>query len=420
LTTLALLWGPSLSGSEEKKGLPAAAQKAIRHAGSPITKIYNVAPGTAEAVARQLQELFRKSPTVRISAAGASRIVVYANPEDHAAIVPHVPTAQPTAQARTIEVIPLTALESARTVELLRGLFGAGPGAAAIVADTVRNAVLVRGSREQIDEIKSALRALGEQPAPAGGVRIITVERGDAAALAESLQGLLEKMRPNPVRVIVPGSKPAAGTKPPGAGKTDKTPPPITLTALGNKLIVTCDDPQVLALVQDLARAITAPQEGGMEVIRLRHANAIEAARILDEVFNGRPGAGTGARRIERVRIVAEPITNALLIRAAPLDMQTIRRLLTTTVDAEPDRGEAVQRMYFLGPLRHASAGEVAKVLRQLYPAGEKSVITIAVDPRTNSLILRCSLPVYEEVRKLVERLDVKVEKKESGERREK
>ena len=43
-----------------------------------------------------------------------------------------------------------------------------------------------------------------------------------------------------------------------------------------------------------------------------------------------------------RIRVVAEPTTNSLLVRAKPLDMLTIRRLVTQTLDTtdvEPTSG---------------------------------------------------------------------------------
>jgi hypothetical protein len=208
------------------------------------------------------------------------------------------------------------------------------------------------------------------------------------------------------------GPKPAApGKEGPGAKKeAGKRPPPVTLTAAGNKLIVSSDDPQALALAQDLVRLLTAPQEGGLEVIRLKHAGAAEAAKVLDEAFNGPAGPAPGGRRAGRVRVVPEPITNALIVRASPLDLLTVRRLLSGALDVASDRAEAGPRTYVLPPLRHAGAADLAKVLRELYQGGGKATFTVAVEARTNTLILRASPAVYEDVKKLVERLDVKTD----------
>src|SRR5439155_13960366 len=64
---------------------------------------------------------------------------------------------------------------------------------------------------------------------------------------------------------------------------------PVNIMAVGNRLIITSDDPAALALVNELVRLMTQTQsaEGDFEIIRLKNASATEAARILDEAFNG-------------------------------------------------------------------------------------------------------------------------------------
>jgi type II secretory pathway component GspD/PulD (secretin) len=373
---------------------------------APVLKIYSVPSGQAEALARTLQQLFRGMQTVRITPAGSNRILVYAAPEDQLEIGRKI---QETAPTVSIEVIPLQALEAPRTVELLRRLFaegssrrGSGP---TMEADASRNAIVIRGTQDQVEEIRSALRKLGETGQQPAGVRTITLEQGDAASLAEELQKMLAKMRSNPVRVVLPGGKPEPATKPPVPGKGA---PAVTLTAVGNKLLVTTDDPQALALVQELVRVMSAPGQGELEVIRLVHGSAVEVARTLDELFNG-PGSG----RIQRVRIVAEPVSNALLVKASPLDLLTIRRLILRNLDVAQDRVDMGTRTFILGPLRHAKAAELAKVFRELFSEGGKPTVSIGVDARTNSLILRCSASVFEDMKRLLEQLDVKVDKKE-------
>src|SRR5207249_4541224 len=101
------------------------------------------------------------------------------------------------------------------------------------------------------------------------------------------------------------------------------------------------------------------PGPGDFEIVRLKFANAVDTAKILDEIFNGpKPagfgggkgsnfgpggaafpgigpgalganaglgallggafgGAQPGAQREDRIRVVADPTTNALLVRAS-------------------------------------------------------------------------------------------------------
>ena len=73
--------------------------------------------------------------------------------------------------------------------------------------------------------------------------------------------------------------------------------------------------------------------EGDFQVIRLRAADATQASKVLDELFNGPPRKGDGAPRPERVRIVVDERNNALLLRASPADLAVIRNLLDKSLD---------------------------------------------------------------------------------------
>jgi type II secretory pathway component GspD/PulD (secretin) len=306
-------------------------------------------------------------------------------------------------------LIPLASLSPVRTVETLRGMFG-GPGGPYLEAATDRNAVIVRGTREQVLEIKETLASLEDVPA-ARTTRTITLERASALALAEAIRDLVRQARPNPVRVIGPGQPAAPAARPPArpggpAAKAPERPlPTLTLTAVGNKLIVTCEDAQVLALVGELVRLLTQPAgEGELTVIRLRAGNAVEVAKVLTEAFNG-PAAKGG----DRVRVVADPATNSVLVRASPLDLLTIRHLLRTALDSEQEPVEAVVRTWIIGPLKHSEATEMAKVLTAVYRGeGGRAGFVVTADPRTNSLVLRCSQPLFQDAKRLVDQLDMK------------
>ena len=66
--------------------------------------------------------------------------------------------------------------------------------------------------------------------------------------------------------------------------------------ASGNKITVISDDSEMLKYVQQFVRLLTESPTGSedFEVIRLKYANAIDAARMLDECFNGaRPQQAT-------------------------------------------------------------------------------------------------------------------------------
>jgi hypothetical protein len=147
-------------------------------------------------------------------------------------------------------------------------------------------------------------------------------------------------------------------------------------------------------------RAVVDSSAPVMKIHTVQAGTAEALARSLQERFRKSPTLRIAAAGGNRIVVYGSPADHDAV--ASHLSAPTSR-----TVPAE-----AIMRPYIIGPLNEARAEDVVKVLRQLYPPGAKSAMTIAADPRTNQVIVRCSTPEYEEVRKLVERLDIKVEKK--------
>jgi len=517
-------------------------------------KTYAVPGGNAEVVAKQLQEAYKETSSVRVAPLGTFSIMVYAEPEDQAAIAKRLQdTGVNTGNA---EIIALNQLDAVATAKTLQRLFGnAKSGAPSIVADAEINGIVVKGTTGQLAEVKAALQALGEggrlpadtmRIATTGNtivingttnqlagvkatlkaitegvrlqtatMRVITLETGSAATVAQAVQRLLPQMRKNPVKVVDPVSaaeqvaperpkdkssdrestREADGAadlqllsqlvdpqknkklgKKSGDDRPGRPDLPVTITAFGNKLIVTSEDPEALALVQELIHLLTQTQagEGDFQIIRLKNANAIQTAQVIDELFNGardksaeqsasrlggRVGGAGGlfgagplgaggaapvaAPRKERIRVVADPATNALLVKASPIDLLTIRSLLGKAIDTGETDSRALLRTWVIGPLKNTRAVDVARVLRDVYheslnnnpsittlgggpfgffgtqqrgtgfvqnvdangnPTGV--TLSVGVDDQTNTLALHCSRAMYEDIRKLVAQLE--------------
>jgi type II secretory pathway component GspD/PulD (secretin) len=357
-----------------------------------ILKAYAVPSGKAQPLAKLFEDVLGKKLAVRIVASSPQEILVYGPPEAHLDIARNL---QGMTQ-QMVEVIPLASLSAVRTASTLRDMLGPD---LYLDADPDRNAIIVRGTPEQIQAVKSSLGPLGEMPTSAR-TRIITLERASAETVADALSSMFPKIRSNPVRVITPGRKSAPPPKAPAkaaSGQAKELPmqPVLTLTAMGNKLIAVCDDPEALALVLELTRLLTrspAHEGADFEVIQLRFSKAPAVARVLDETFNG-PGPSKGAKR---VRIVTDAATNSLLVTASALDFFTIKRLVTSALDTGGDSDTAA-RTFILGPLKHARAADMAQVLGKLY-RGETGRLGLVVtaEPRTNSLLLRCPPALYQ------------------------
>src|SRR5262249_39051612 len=149
--------------------------------------------------------------------------------------------------------------------------------------------------------------------------------------------------------------------------------------------------------------------------------------------FGGQNAAPPANPQPARIRVVADPGTNSLLVRASPLDMLTIRRLLEKAIDNEDTDSKAIVRNYII-QLKNANAPEVANLLRDAYreyinndPVGSGRggvrgfgfgapptrnldaqgnprgvTLSIGVDERSNQLILVCNERMYTDIMSLV------------------
>jgi len=137
-----------------------------------------------------------------------------------------------------------------------------------------------------------------------------------------------------------------------------------------------------------------------------------------------------------RIRVVADPASNTLLVRASPLDMLSIKKLLEKALDLSEAESNAVPQTWVVGPLVNTKASEISTTLKDVYssltstrggsgapggglPGGfpfggagggqqntAKVSFSIGVDERSNSLLVYCSKSLYEDITKLVEYME--------------
>ena len=489
--------------------------------GPPSFQTLELPTGNAETVATNLQAIYAEIPSVKISALGQNKILIRATPDYQREIAKLLEPPAVPANKANIETVNLNILDATKAAEMLVSMFGdQTKGGPYIGVDATRNSLIIKGSDQQVLDVKSAIGAMGEVVGQGGGnMRVITLNTGSAATLAEALKELMPSLRQNPVRVILPGQEmiqpknpqpkqPKIPTQkgakwqlkkgfydanmrmvsygmPQVVQVQPKLPPkmlqgnkdqPLTITAFGNKLILTCQDPKTLATAQELIRLITQTEagEGDFEVIPLKYADATTAAEVLDEAFNGKakqgsgsskggssrgggggfnplqffaqfaaPGASgpTGAPSAERIRVVADPGTNSLIVKAKPLDMLTIRKLLHKAIDSGETDSDAIQRTWTIGPLQYADANEIADLLETVYQQSTnkqvqsrgssndpraiflsralgnrgssgsnnkfKVSLQVGVHERTNTLVVTCNKLMYDDIKTMAEKLDL-------------
>jgi type II secretion system protein D len=481
--------------------------------GGPKLSTYPVPVGTADTLVKMLSDKYKNTSVTISSAPGISAVIVLAPEGTQKEIETYIKGTEGTKKAETVT---LTVLDATDIASRLQKIFGEQKnGGPYIEAMDDKNAIAIHGSEAQIKDVKAVIAALGENTA--GGLRIITLDKSSATTAAEVMKSILEGMgkkteivdpnkllEPKPEKkqdkpqspdrskeqgdsrrideILRRGVLVAQLGKPPIDPADQKKDEPkggsgsIKLIPSGNKIIIVTDDPEAQKLIQQIYSTIINPPVSGKSeeyvVIKLENANAIEAARMLDDWFNGPrqqgpqqgggggfpggggfrggfgggfgggfPGGG-GAQstvKTDRIRVVADSNNNQLLVKASPMDLLTIRRLLRDSIDTDNQAGR--MQNFMIGPLKNTSAAEVAQVLQQVYRESINSAATsgpgarantfavafgnpnagqprdangnvkpvtlsIGVDDINNSIVVQCTEKMYKEVRLLVEKME--------------
>jgi general secretion pathway protein D len=143
----------------------------------------------------------------------------------------------------------------------------------------------------------------------------------------------------------------------------------ITAYPANNTLVIT-DYADNLRRLARIIAAIDAPASGEVELVPLRHALASDTAQVLQKLLDPAAagaggGAAPGADATLRTSVVAEPRSNALMIRASSrARLQQARQLIEKL-----DQPYARPGNIWVVPLKNADAVKLAATLRAIVAA---------------------------------------------------
>jgi hypothetical protein len=203
--------------------------------GPPFLKMYPVAGGNADSLGKILQEAYKASGSLKVAAVNSTTIAVWAGPEMQIRIAKEImPAKEDNVLTIKAEFIPVNVSDPDRLAYFLQYAFPSEKGksdAPVIDADARRGGILVRGTEQQVEEVRRAIASIeGEDASGSGraGRLVINLGRGESAApLAEALKEMLERLRPDVnIKVLSPGSesiKPEPEKKPEPPKQSPKT-----------------------------------------------------------------------------------------------------------------------------------------------------------------------------------------------------
>ncbi|OGI47218.1 MAG: type II secretion system protein GspD [Candidatus Muproteobacteria bacterium RBG_16_65_34] len=199
----------------------------------------------------------------------------------------------------------------------------------------------------------------------------------------------------------------------------------IAVYAPANVLVIT-DYASNVQNMLDLIERIDQPAAADVTIIPLKHASALDIAQLvsrLDTVVAvpGQPMPQAGPEA--RLNIVPDARTNSLLVRSDNPGRVEQLRALVEKLDVEPRAGGNTRVVY----LQNAEAAKLAEVLRGVI-AGEARAAAapapgaaasapgaraaegslVQADEATNALIISASDAVYNNLRSVIDKLDVR------------
>ena len=171
--------------------------------GPPEFHTYTVPSGTAEAFSRAIYDMYRTSPIVRVSVITSNSLLIYGTPQDHLDIAAQLGKTTPPLSPNTTAVIRLRNLEPADTATKLIAMYGdvaKTPGVPYISTDLDSNAIVVKGTSEQVGEVRAVIIILAGGVAPAtaasagaSNMRILNLDKGSGSAMADLIEQMLRE-----------------------------------------------------------------------------------------------------------------------------------------------------------------------------------------------------------------------------------
>ena len=188
----------------------------------------------------------------------------------------------------------------------------------------------------------------------------------------------------------------------PGTGRHPgaKTDPEKRLDALEKQLAAIAKEIDELRKELKLKKSATG-ENPDFHIFRLKHAVAADVVQTLQTIFGDTHKA---------VRLVADPVTNSVLVLGTPEDtikLQSIIDKLDVAADTAPPRRDTR-----ICTLKSAEAADMAALLNKLFLHEQHKSISVAADARSNSVVVIAFPADIVEIEALLSRMDVVTEQR--------
>ncbi|MFQ5805889.1 MAG: secretin N-terminal domain-containing protein, partial [Phycisphaerae bacterium] len=330
--------------------------------------------------------------------------------------------------------------------------------------------ILLHGPRDAVDELDEAIALFEEDLSRGEVIRIFKFSKGDVNAASRILDLMFNERQirlPQQRQPQQPQQRGQRGKEgegrdqqqglmqqiqqmiggrtQPGArgGVTGGRRVRIATDASHNYLIVKCDEALLPDIIQLLRELDIKPAEVDVKVFELKNLDAVETANNIKEVLGltkarrrptpqgrGRSpqqqlleilqqqmvtigGGVEGSAKIESVEIVANAVTNSLLVSAPPEVMTIIEEVIGMMEGVEGGGVVVIKHRQ----LKEAKVDDVLPLLRDIFSAAgagrrggspaDLGPVTISGDPRSNTIIFVAQAKDVDTIEEQIKRLDI-------------
>ncbi len=365
----------------------------------PYLRVYKVTSAEPREVTKTLDALM---PGVVVNEDTSIRsISIFANEKQQTEVEGLIRQLDGGGGTEQVTVIALNKMDASLAVATLQSMFiRDGTAAPTIQADLLGRQVMVRGTADQLLQVKTLLTQLGEdgtgrpKGSEAGLFRRYPISGRDPEELLPLIERMWSTASPNPIRIVTPAQRgqgstsgPVKGIVRPGHGanenrntkeptqpsaSTNRTPKPVAVKPRGT--LVRTAVLQGEETSAEEAEPSEARDEAALLEQFLRENGATDRpAPVADETkpAEGAPDAavpaakpGTSASANDKSPVVITVLDDELLLTSDdPAALDQMEELLGQTMEVLPPR---VQWTVF--PLQTADATEIATMLQQLLP----------------------------------------------------
>ncbi len=315
---------------------------------------------------------------------------------------------EPAAGGSAVRMFPVEHAEVNEVADAVSRIFGsrrapggarggqAGQTAGAVVtANEAARMVIVMARVDELPLIEQVIKQLDQAgAADSTTVKVYPLQHGDARSVAEALS-----------RTLSPSAAPAGGGRRgqavPAAGASLRISPEPTANAIVARASEE-DHQRLAALIKELD---TPPaQQATFATIALKRADARDVANALNQMLR----SWARNRNQPSPSVGYDAKSNTLMISGQQEDMALIEAMV-----AKLEAGAQEKVQVQLIALKNARAFDVAQQLGSFYGPRAQSadptdrLVTLVPDDRTNSVLISARAEQFDEIAKLIVRLDV-------------